>query len=304
MPVLRLISIPPKSEARLTPVLANPHGTLSRQAGFLGIIANVSNDPIEMLGIPDNRIVTLLLPQSPPAADSFVDLSSRVSFPAFRDRIEFMARQRSHDDVHMVGHHRTGAEMEALAVEFRQGAHDPTGVLRLCEPAFPVTPIQPLFLSPGDQLGILAPVLIGSGFWMFPFPGGFGSGDFTEAHRGQGVSQPKGHKIRRSVLTPVRQIPAINSDWPPGIEPLKSRRRIEQKLAESHDKSCRSTGIPACGGKRKNIGSQITGKNACATPRPTPLRIRRGWLGHLDFRLPARRMSWVTAFRVYRPPLP
>jgi len=78
------------------PRRADPEShVVHRQAGQLRIPADVLDDAIEMLCVPNDAVEALVLPQSAGESEIVIDLASRTRLPRFEDPFQRISTVRS-----------------------------------------------------------------------------------------------------------------------------------------------------------------------------------------------------------------
>src|SRR6266699_2002110 len=96
-----------------------PHGTtLTRESSLLGIAADVLNRPPQMLFIPNESVVTFVLPKVPRLLQGAIDPPRTVLLPTSHDQLERMRlrHQRTHDYVGVIGHHHIATKLVVVAI--------------------------------------------------------------------------------------------------------------------------------------------------------------------------------------------
>ena len=112
------------------------------EAGFLGVLADVSPEAFKGSAVADEVVEAFVLPESAAAAGQLVDLTRSMALPRSGDAADRMVRGRGEEGVDVIRHDRVVAELIALAVEVVKGAFDDGGMRRMAQEAGPVTGVE------------------------------------------------------------------------------------------------------------------------------------------------------------------
>src|SRR5437660_10750959 len=117
---LRFVEFP----SDLDPLWSDPQRTTPmRQARLIGIRPNILNRPPQMLFIPKDAVVTLVLPQVPGSLQFSVDPSRAVLLPTAKDVLEGVqfGREGPHNRMGVIGHDHIASPLIAAAVDVMRG---------------------------------------------------------------------------------------------------------------------------------------------------------------------------------------
>ena len=124
------------------------------EAGFCGVVADVSQHAPEVLAVAQDGVEVVVLPKLPAFPDEWVDALCRPLFPRMDELLQMPPGARDDGGVDVVGHDDKGHDIHTLAIEMPHRIGDYRATLGPTERAVPAPFIEASLGSREESLAI------------------------------------------------------------------------------------------------------------------------------------------------------
>lgn len=204
-------------------------------AGLSGVIFDVLPEIEQLFEGADDVVVTVGLPELAGSGEVLVAFPGGGSLDALHDHFQFVARAGNDQQVDVIGHDDEIAQVEAVAVVFQELLADGRQTALVFQMAITVTLVECrmeetvevlvelLLISFGQRLQLRLSVAAGHVYAPSVQPVFLLVLPLVKDLPGHGITEPEGDEVGRPLLTPVRQIAAIDAHGQVFVERHKTR---------------------------------------------------------------------------------